>query len=278
MKTGFDLPTLSWQRDLPDPRDYDPAHQAVRELLGRLKRGRSRSGRLNQVDLREYCGRIEDARCPGPAAACVGLVEYFQRRATGERVELSSPFLHYVTRRLAGGGQEGGELRSTLKALARFGVPPARYWPDEREPAQPDAFLFSLGREFSATCYVRLDRPEATGEKTLRSAKHFLAAGFAVAFGTALPSSLGQEPDIAFPTHFDTILGGHALVAVGYDDDRRIRSSKGALLVRNCWGTDWGEGGYGWLPYRFVQERLAVDFWTLLKRDWLDSGEFQQPL
>jgi C1A family cysteine protease len=64
---------------------------------------------------------------------------------------------------------------------------------------------------------------------------------------------------------------------VGYDDKLRIRSDKGALLVRNSWGADWGDGGYGWLPYEYVRQQLAVDFWTLLKPSWLKSGEFESP-
>ena len=61
----------------------------------------------------------------------------------------------------------------------------------------------------------------------------------------------------------DRIRGGLAVTAVGYDDKRRIRSDKGALLVRNSWGSDWGEQGYGWLPYAYIRERLATDIWTI---------------
>jgi C1A family cysteine protease len=75
----------------------------------------------------------------------------------------------------------------------------------------------------------------------------------------------------------DSVSFGHALAVVGYDDTLRIRSDKGALLVRNSLGRGWGEEGYGWLPYSYVRTRLAVDAWTLLKRGWLRSGEFFAP-
>ena len=68
-----------------------------------------------------------------------------------------------------------------------------------------------------------------------------------------------------------------AAVAVGYDDDRRVRSEKGALMIRVSWGAAWGKRGYGWLPYRYIREQMAADFWTLLKPDWLASGEFERP-
>jgi C1A family cysteine protease len=64
-------------------------------------------------------------------------------------------------------------------------------------------------------------------------------------------------------------------LAVGYDDARAIRSTRGALLTRNSWGTGWGDGGYGWLPEAYVKEQLAVDFWTFLRPEWLGSGEFE---
>ena len=66
-------------------------------------------------------------------------------------------------------------------------------------------------------------------------------------------------------------------MALGYDDRLRVRSERGTLQVRCSWGVDWGEKGYGWLPYRYVEAELAVDFWTLLRPDWLHSEEFKRP-
>jgi C1A family cysteine protease len=64
----------------------------------------------------------------------------------------------------------------------------------------------------------------------------------------------------------------------GYDDKVRVGSEKGALHVRSPWGASWGDAGQGWLPYRYVLERLVGDFWVILRPDWIAEGEFLCPL
>jgi C1A family cysteine protease len=161
--------------------------------------------------------------------------------------------------------------------MIRFGVPPEEHWPYEPEKLdqQPDPFLFSFAQDLRSISYLRLDSRGTTGDETLETVKAFLSAGFASVFGFPVYSSLSQDPDIDFPTVFDSLRGGQAAVAVGYDDARVIRSTRGALLIRCSWGTGWGDGGYGWLPDDYVKEQLAVDFWTFLKPDWMESGEFE---
>lgn len=280
-------PTFNWSRDLPDFRDDTPA--AIADLFTSLKRRATRAARPEAVDLREYLAPIGDADSHASSAAAVlALVQYFERRALGRLFQGSAAFLDYTARRLAGLDTAASSatspvgLRNTLKALTRFGCPPAHVWPrdtDRDEPRNegPDAFCYGFQRDFAELRYVRLDVPGLGGAEVLKQVKSFLAAGFASVCGAVLPESMSNAAEIPYPTRHDALVGGTALTVVGYDDAYRIRSQKGALLVRATFGGAWGAEGFGYLPYRYVEEFGACDFWTLVKPEWLKSREFEQP-
>jgi C1A family cysteine protease len=177
-------------------------------------------------------------------------------------------------------GPAGASLRATFKALKRFGLPPEAHWPPDPalQGAEPPGFLFAYAREFQDLAYVRLDPGGAPGRAVLTAVKAYLAAGLPVAFGLTVFDPAAAGPDLPYPTCYDAPAGGRAAVAVGYDDGRRVRSERGALRIRGPWGPSWGEGGNGWLPYRYVANRLAADFWALLRPDWLAGGDFTSPL
>ena len=279
-------PGLGWHRDLPDPRDWTPQSDSVLELLEGLKTiGPSPRKPAAKVDLREFFPTPYDQ---GPLNsstihACTGLVQYFQRRVHGQiAFDPSRLFLYYCTRKLMGlVGDSGASFRKTFQALIQFGAPPEKFWPydPDRFDDSPDAFLFTYHAEYRNLHYVRLDPPNKTGNEVLGTVRQFLAAGFPCVCGFPVPVSSTSpfDADIRYRPRFDSFWGGQGVVVVGYDD-RRQRGTRGALLIRNSWGCGWGEEGYGWLPYAYVTNRLAVDFWTVTRADWLSSGEFQYPL
>ena len=121
------------------------------------------------------------------------------------------------------------------------------------------------------------------GATVQATVKKYLAAGIPAMFGFyGFPSfSSGNTPGgIPYPCPGEQAQWGHAIVAVGYDDSVKItnkeckKTTTGALLIRNSWGTSWGDKGYGWLPYEYVINRLALDFWALLSMRWVGTKEF----
>jgi C1A family cysteine protease len=281
---------LGWLRDLPDFRDYTSDDVKIAPHLDAMGIAQPEDIAVPaKVDLRAYCSPVEDQGSLGSctANAVVGMVEYFERRAHSKHIDASRLFLYKATRDLLHWtGDTGAYLRSTVGALALFGVPPEEYWPYniatfDREPT---AFCYAFANDFRAISYFRLDDPSTSPAKLLTKIKAGLAAGVPSVFGFTVYSSIDQAATngrIPYPVKGEKVVGGHAMLVIGYDDTMTIvnagsgKTTKGAMLIRNSWGPGWGDHGYGALPYEYVLNELAVDFWSLTKADWTDTGQFK---
>jgi len=270
---------MGWQRDLPDFRDYTPEHDEIGKMLRGSKAVKPPKALKKSVDLSKWCSPIEDQGDIGSctANAGVGLLEYYEKRALGEYTNASRLFLYKVTRNLLQStGDTGAWLRTTMKAMVVFGVVPEKYYPYKTShfDDEPPAFCYAFGQGYKSIRYFRLDPPKVSTSQLLKRVKSFLAAGFPSMFGFTVYNFGNAKGEFAYPGSGDSAQGGHAVVAVGYDDDRKIGSKKGALKIRNSWGRDWGEKGYGWLPYAYIEEGLADDFWALFKSDYVPRKKF----
>ncbi|MBW2063345.1 MAG: cysteine protease [Deltaproteobacteria bacterium] len=281
---------MGWLPDYPDFRDYTLDHKNIKPMVKKIGVGEPSKNKLpDSKDLREWCPPIENQGSIGSctANAGVGIMEYYERKAFGKHIDASRLFLYKVTRNLLNWtGDTGAFLRTTMGALVLFGVPPEEYWPYETADfdKEPPAFCYAFAQNYQAIQYVRLDPPMTQKEELLKRIKTLIAAGLPSMFGFTVFSSIDQAGDdgkIPYPCEGEKILGGHAVVAVGYDDKVKIKNAlcgketSSALLIRNSWGTGWGEKGYGWLPYEYVLSGLAIDWWTLLKGEWVDTGQFK---
>lgn len=303
------LPALAmgWLPDYPSVKDFgmdqkkltrkqEAAGQRapVAELLAEIGVKTNEEDLGRSVDLREWFSPVEDqgALNSCTAHAGVGLVEYFERKAFGRHIDASRLFLYRVTRNmLHWEGDIGAFLRTAMGALVLFGVPPEEYWPYDPDnvDAEPPAFCYAFAQEYQAIQYYRLDQPDTLPDELLKRVKAELANGLPCMFGfTVYKSSVAQSQahdsgHIPVPARGDSIAGGHAVIAAGYDDDLEIENTDrdgprttGALLIRNSWGAGWGDGGYGWLPYQYVTRGLAVDWWSLIRSEWVDTKAFGQ--
>lgn len=320
---------LGYHPDLPDMRDYcvGPNGKAVQPSLNKVvegivrgiqkansqlsdkaggKKGKGNSSAVlpslllgespnpTRYDLRAT-GHLSPVEDQGPLGSCtaqatVGLIEYMMRAGGGDGRDMSRLFLYKLSRRLLNWeGDTGAYLRTAIKAVTLFGLPPESDWPYvvERYNDEPQAYHFAYAQNFKATTYARLDG-YGDGDATLDSVKRCLADGFPVVFGFPVYSSIdevgtGGNYVIPLPGSQDSLLGGHAVMAVGFNDDLPVgtplgttasRKSKGALLIRNSWGQEWGVDGYAYLPYEYVLQLWAVDFWTVFNEDWLKLETF----
>ncbi len=279
---------IGWLPDYPDFRDYTIEHEKIRPMIKTI--GITESVTLPESkDLKAWCSPVENQETIGSctAQAGAGIVEYYERRLFGKHIDASRLFLYKTTRNLLHWtGDTGAFLRTTMGAMVLFGVPPEEYWPYviadfEKEPS---AFCYAFAQNYQAIKYFRLDPPVTSKDVLLKRIKTFLAFGLPSMFGFTVFNSISQAMDdgkIPYPCGGEKIEGGHAVVAIGYDDKMKIMNSicgketTGALLIRNSWGTGWGDKGYGWLPYEYVLKGLAIDWWILLKNEWVDTGQFK---
>ena len=174
----------------------------------------------------------------------------------GYGVELFSRLFMYGNARSWSRSDDGAMLRDVIKGVDRYGVPMETMWPHDlnRWQDKPPQAVWDAAYHREKIEYFRLD--------TLHGMRINLYEGFPFIFGIAVYPSFRSPlpPDylIPMPGLYESPEGGHALCMMGYDDDKQ------AMLFRNSWGDDWGDKGYGWLPYKYVTNPdLLMDAWTV---------------
>jgi C1A family cysteine protease len=299
MAEVFENHGLGWLPGYPDIRDHTPEAQTVhprrrassavepkpvKEMLESVKATQpptvGASG--NVSGLEEWFSPVEDQQTLGSctAQAGVGLVEYFERRAFGRHMDASRLFLYKATRNLMQRtGDTGAFLRTTMGALVLFGVPPEEYYPYDLTnfDEEPPAFCYAFAQSYQSIDYYRLDPPGTSRDEVLQRVQSHLASGLPSMFGFSVYDSISEADatgEIPYPSGDERLVGGHAVIAMGYDDQKDVKGEQGALRIRNSWGRQWGDEGYGWLPYRYVLEGLADDWWSILRNEWTDTGHF----
>lgn len=213
------------------------------------------------VDLRNQDSPIEDQGSLGSCTSfAVGAaIRFCRRKESLPDFVTSHLFLYYNSRSWINKGVDSGaSLRDAIKAAARYGDCPEAEWPYvisgfDVKPLPP-CYVSAL--QDRALKYQRIPQ-------NIQQMKNCLAQGFPFVVGVSVYDSFeSQQAEttgfIPLPKNSESLLGGHALLVVGY------RDSDLHFIVRNSWGTKFGDGGYIYLPYAYLQDDgLASDFWCI---------------
>jgi C1A family cysteine protease len=241
-----------WVPDLPDARDH--MYAAPQRVLATLP---------SQVDLRPQCPPVVDQGALGSCTAnAIANAHLFnQRKQMAAQSFLPSRLFIYYNERVMEGtvnSDSGAMIRDGIKSIAKQGVCPETQWPyiiDKftRKPTQP---CYKEALKHQAVSYQRL-------VQTLTQLKGCLASGYPFVLGFTVYESfesqqVAQTGTVPMPAAGEQVLGGHAVLAVGYDDSTQ------RFIVMNSWGTDWGMHGFFTMPYAyFTDTNLSDDFWTV---------------
>jgi len=241
-----------WIRDLPDARDY----------LYAAPLNRFPQGLPSSVDLRSKCPPVYNQGQLGSCTAngIAGAIEFDQRKQGTKVFTPSRLFIYYNERVMEGtvNQDSGAQVRDGIKSVATLGAPPESDWP--YNPAEfavkPPLTAYNDAKHDLASAYSRV-------AQNLAQMQGCLAEGYPFVFGFTVYESF-ESPVVAktgivpMPASGEASIGGHCVVAVGYDSVKRL------FIVRNSWGTDWGLKGYCMMPFEYLMTpQLASDFWTI---------------
>ncbi|MGA8904695.1 MAG: C1 family peptidase [Candidatus Bathyarchaeia archaeon] len=241
-----------WIRDLPDQRDH--LYAAPPEFLLKLP---------PSVDLRPQCPDVYDQGQLGSctANAIAAALEFDQMKEKQANIFVPSRlFIYYNERAMEGTVNEdsGAQIRDGIKSVAKLGDCPEDLWRYDitKFAVKPPQQCYDRALKFKAVVYQRLSQISNQLKGCLASGYPFVL-GFAVyeSFESQQVAQTGHAP---MPAPTEASIGGHAVMAVGYDD------SQNWFIVRNSWGVGWGMKGYFTLPYAYLlDQNLASDFWTI---------------
>lgn len=251
--TRHKIKGYGWIPDFPDNRDH--LYAAPAPFLEMLP---------PKVDLRPKCPKtvydqLALGSCTSNAIAAAIQFDRRKQRLSPDFIP-SRLFIYYNERVIEGTvpSDNGATIRDGIKSVATLGDCPEATWPyDIRKFAvKPPPAAFKEAIKYKAVQYQRVVRNQ-------NQMKGCLASGFPFVFGFSVydgfeSAAMAKTGVLEMPAPGETLRGGHAVLAVGYDDASR------KFIVRNSWGPKWGMGGYFTIPYAYLlDDGLSDDFWTI---------------
>jgi C1A family cysteine protease len=209
----------------------------------------------------DYTDQMQPVRDMGVLGAPVGFaiaaaVEYQIRKSLGESVTISPLYIYYYARKKEGTTQtdSGAQIKDGISIVSTRGAIPESAWPYviTQFATEPSASAQNA-RHYKVTKSQSLNNLEAI--KAALATDGPVVVGISVYDGFQ-GAEVAKTGRVSMPKANEKLLGGHAVCVVGYDDKRRL------LKFRNSWGANWGDKGYGYLPYEYI-EQLSGDNWSV---------------
>jgi len=244
-------PKYGWLPDLPDQRDH--LFAAGIEHLRALP---------PKIDLRTECPPVYDQGDLGSCTAnAIGAAIEFDRLKQRLPDFVPSRLFIYYNERAAEhtiAADAGAQIRDGIKSVAKQGVCPESDWPYEisKFTLKPAPGVYAIASQHKVLSYQRVSR-------TLSQMRGCLAAGYPFVLGFTVYTAfegkaVAKSGTLNLPGPREKVLGGHAVLAVGYEDVAQ------RFIVRNSWGGDWGQDGHFTMPYAYLlSSALSSDFWTI---------------
>jgi C1A family cysteine protease len=247
---------------IPDRRDQrDHLYAAPQSILCSLP---------TSVDLRPQCAPVMDQGQLGSCTAnsISAALEFDQKKQGLPDARPSRLFIYYNERSMEGtvGSDSGAMIRDGIKSVNRQGACPETMWTYDisQFTVKPTIACYQNALQHRAVSYQRVTR-------SLAQMKGCLAAGYGFVFGFTVYESfesnqVTQTGIVPMPAHNESVLGGHAVFACGFDDAQQ------RFYVQNSWGTEWGmartsgsaDRGFFTIPYAYLlSSSLSSDFWTI---------------
>jgi C1A family cysteine protease len=241
---------FGWIPDTPDHRDY---YLSVPKKLPKLP---------PVVDMRSNCPPVYNQGSLGSCTAqsIAGALHFTMLEGEKTPFVPSRLFIYYNTRVLHGtvGQDSGASLRNTIKAVVKNGYCQEVLWPYRVKDfkVKPASKAYQDSVKIDSLDYARVYQ-DLDQLKLALYENNPIIFGFSV-YESFQSQTVAKTGFVPMPKRNERMLGGHAVILVGYDDRTKM------FICRNSWGQGWGISGYFFMPYAFVlNEDLAADFWII---------------